>query len=322
MMPGLFSDDVIESLLGRLATSFRLDRRIGGEMVGRRLEEIMREAAGTETVDFGSSGDPTELRRDTDGIMHFHYRPHLFPGMDPALRLGHLVQYHLLPRELPSSSPVDGAALLESYCHLSGDLFGWKGTPDGGLNLWLLDVSGHGVRAGFAAVIFKLILSDIDPSLPLPTIAGEAERRFIETRVPEDPRCIFATGVLLRIHRHGRLEYLSAGHPPMLVRRRSGSVQRFEATTVPLALFPEIEPTVAELVLDRDESLFICTDGLLELRNSAEQDFGIDATAEILASSDGTPQGICSSLIEALGRFHELDRLEDDLSFIAVRLRH
>ena len=44
--------------------------------------------------------------------MNFFYRPHLFPGMDPALHLGHIVQYNLLPRQMPLDSPVEAVAML------------------------------------------------------------------------------------------------------------------------------------------------------------------------------------------------------------------
>ena len=82
-------------------------------------------------------------------MLDFYYRPHLFPEMDPALRLGHRLQFDLLPRHLPEGSPLRIAAVLESYCHLSGDLLGWRLEEDE-LFLWIADVSGHGVRAGLA----------------------------------------------------------------------------------------------------------------------------------------------------------------------------
>jgi len=240
--------------------------------------------------------------------------------MDPALHLGHLVQYNLLPRHMPSDSPVEVVAMLESYCHLSGDLFGWT-CDDGELTMWVLDVSGHGVRAGFAAVVFKLILADTDPQLPLTAMAKEVETRFIDTRNPEDPGTIYATGVLLRLHRNGVVDYLSAGHPPLMVRRSSGSVDSFPATAVPIALLPEIETTSSSFSIDSDDALVICTDGLLELTNDQGEVFGLDHTVASIARSDGSPYGIYATLTQAIDDFHELDRLNDDLSFVAMRLR-
>ncbi len=314
------SETTIRTLLDNLAMTFNLDRSFGDRSLRDHLDEIIREAATTEIVDFGAPGNAAELRRSSEGTMNFFYRPHLFPGMDPALHLGHVVQYNLLPRQMPLDSPVEAVAMLESYCHLSGDLFGWR-SNEGVLTAWVLDVSGHGVRAGFAAVVLKLILADTDPNLPLTTLAKEVEARFIETRNPEDPGYIYATGVLLRIGRNGVVEYLSAGHPPVIVRRSSGVVDTFPATAVPIALLPEMETASAAFELDPGDAVVICTDGLLELTNDEGEVFGLDHTITSIALSDGSPCGIYSTLTQAIEDFHELDRLDDDLSFVAMRLR-
>jgi serine phosphatase RsbU (regulator of sigma subunit) len=314
-------ETTICSLLQNLRESFRLDQSLGGRSLGEQLEEIIREAAATEIIEFGTPGSKTELRRSSEGVMSFYYRPHLYPGMDPALHLGHLVQYNLLPRELPVDSPIEAVAMLESYCHLSGDLFGWRSTPDGGLTTWVLDVSGHGVRAGFAAVVFKLILAEVDPTLPLTALAKEVESRFIETRNPDDPGCIYATGVLLRISPTGAVDYLSAGHPPVIVRRSSGAIETLPATGIPIALVPEVKTDSASFGLAPGDAAVICTDGLLELKNDTGELFGLEHVTESIAASDGSPCGIYRDLTQAIGSFHDLDRLDDDLSFVAMRLR-
>lgn len=97
-------------------------------------------------------------------------------------------------------------------------------------------------------------------------------------------------------------------------------MERFDSTAVPLALFPEMPTASASLELGPGDSLMVCTDGLLELENDHGQAFGIDHTAASLVASDGSPCGIHSSLTRAVSDFHELDRLEDDLSSVALRL--
>ena len=91
------SETAIRSLLDTLGRTFNLERSFGDRPLGTHLEEIIREAAATEIVEVGVPGDAAELRRSSEGAMNFFYRPHLFPGMDPALHLGHVVQYNLLP---------------------------------------------------------------------------------------------------------------------------------------------------------------------------------------------------------------------------------
>jgi len=314
-------DRTVDELLDRLGASFRLDQHLGGRTLGDLFEATIRHAADAPAVDFGRLGDPSELHCSADGIMHFLYRPHLFPGMDDALRLGHLVQFDLLPRELPDRSPVAIAAMLESYCHLSGDLFGWRSEDDGGLAAWMLDVSGHGVRAGFGAVVMKLILAETDPNLTLIEMADQIERRFLELRHPDDPAALYATGVLLRIAADGRAEYLSAGHPPLLVRRSDGTVDAFDATSVPLALLPEIDAESRPITLRPTDTLLVFTDGLIELADPDGRPFGLERTSEVLGATPGEPIDVIEALEDAVADHHDLDRLDDDLSLLAMRLR-
>jgi sigma-B regulation protein RsbU (phosphoserine phosphatase) len=241
--------------------------------------------------------------------------------MDETLRLGHLVQFHLLPRRLPDGSPVEAAAMLESYCHLSGDLFGWQASGDGDLTVWMLDVSGHGVRAGFAALVIKLILQDTDPTLPLAELAKDVERRFLDTRRPEDPAPLYATGVFLRLGRDGRGEYLSAGHPPILVRGSDGTVRALEATSVPLILLPELAAESRPAHVRPDDTVLIFTDGLVELRDPTGETFGVHRVSEVLAQAAGGPDEVLEALVGAVSAFHDLDRLDDDLSLLILRLR-
>lgn len=308
----------LDDLLGLLSESFLLDERIAGTHLGDLLAETIREAGRRPLPDLGQEGDRRRVRRDSGEPLTFLYRPHLFPGMDEALKLGHATQYHLLPRELPPDSPVDAAAALESYCHLSGDLFGWRGESDETLTLWLLDVSGHGVRAGFAAVIMKLLLAEMDPGLPLTEIPRLLEERFEAVRNPEDPIILYATGAFLRIADGGGIDYVSAGHQPLLLCREDGSVESLDATGMPVALIAGNPWEEEATRLAKGDTLLLYSDGLVELRNELGEEFGEDRVAEVLRRGGRAPD-ICDRLLRAIEDFHDLERLDDDLSLIVLQ---
>jgi sigma-B regulation protein RsbU (phosphoserine phosphatase) len=240
--------------------------------------------------------------------------------MDEALRLGHAVQFHLLPRSLPPESPVDAAAVLESYCHLSGDLFGWRSEADGTLTLWLIDVSGHGVRSGFAAVVMKLLLVEADPALPLTDIPRLLEDRFEALRNPEDPRPLFATGVFVRIAVGGAIDYVSAGHEPMLLCRKNGSVDDLDATGMPIALIGGNPWEGGATRLSEGDTLLLYSDGLVELSNDVGEEFGEDRVADVVRRG-GPASEIADRLMRAIEDFHDLERLDDDLSLIVLQRR-
>ena len=59
------------------------------------------------------------------------------------------------------ATPVAIAAVLESYCHLSGDLFGWEARRDGKFLIWIVDMAGHGLRAGLASAILRTLVTNL-----------------------------------------------------------------------------------------------------------------------------------------------------------------
>ena len=313
-------DSTVDDLLHLLSESFLLDERIAGNRLGDLLAETIRDAGRRPLPDLGQAGDRYTVRRDVDEPLTFLYRPHLFPDMDEALRLGHAVQYHLLPRELPPDTPVDAGAVLESYCHLSGDLFGWRGESNGKLTLWLIDVSGHGVRAGFAAVVMKLLLAEMDPGLPLTEIPRQLENRFQAARNPDDSTFLYATGAFLRIADDGGIDYVSAGHQPLLMCREDGTVESLDATGMPIALIPGERWEGGETRLAKGDTLLLFSDGLVELRNDVEEEFGVDRVADVLRRG-GPASEIGENLLRAIEDFHDLERLDDDLSLIVLQRR-
>jgi len=313
-------DSTVDDLLRLLSEVFLLDERIAGNRLGDLLAETIREAGRRPLPDLGQAGDRRTVRRDVEEPLTFVYRPHLFPGMDEALRLGHAVQYHLLPRGLPSDTPVDAAAVLESYCHLSGDLFGWRGESTGKLTLWLVDVSGHGVRAGFAAVIMKLLLAEMDPWLPLTEIPRQLENRFQAVRNPDDSVFLYATGAFLRIAEDGGIDYVSAGHQPLLLCREDGSAESLDATGMPVALIAGNPWEAGATRLAKGDTLLLYSDGLVELRNHVGEEFGGDRVVDVLRRGGPAPE-IADNLLRAVEDFHDLERLDDDLSMIVLQRR-
>jgi len=310
--------DRLPDLLERLGTTFDVTFPVSGQPLSDHFERVVSEAA-AQAPAWGEPGARLRLDRITDGALTFLYRPHLFPGMDDALRLGHLAQFHSLPRRLPAAAPVTVAAMLESYCHLSGDLFGWHETGDGGFLLWLVDASGHGVRAGFAAVVLRLLLDEADATLPLPRLLDGLEKRFEAARNRADRRPLYVTGVFLRFEPDGSVSFVSAGHPPALVRAADGSLRECGPTCRPIGLLPPMEAAARALRLESDDVVLLYTDGLIEAGDLEGRPFGAERLAHSLRDADGGLPQIAAAIYAAVAQHHDLTRLEDDLTFLLLQ---
>jgi serine phosphatase RsbU (regulator of sigma subunit) len=237
--------------------------------------------------------------------------------MDLKLRLAHKLQFRMLPRDTPPESPLRIAAVLESYCHLSGDLFGWESFPDGRFLLWIVDLSGHGVRSGLASAVLKVILDHAPGRSRVGDLVGRLNAALAEC-VREPFHNLYATGVFLMLGRDGSAEFVSAGHPPVLVRSRDKELRELRSNTLPIGMFPGHDYAVETTRLDRGDTLLLFTDGVLEAANAQGETFGLDRLRRSLLPDFDAPEIASHRLYRQLSRHQDMDRLHDDVSLVVA----
>ncbi len=308
-------EELVDELIDGLGQLFDLSTLVDGSPLGEAMEKRLRSLRPSEPPAWGTAGDIEQVAKLEAGPLDFYYRPHLFPDMDPALRLGHLLQFDLLPRRLPAASPLRVAAVLESYCHLSGDLLGWR-QDDDELFLWIADVSGHGVRAGLAAAVLYFLVDEIGAE-PRPALfAQKMNDRMLQARNDSDYRPLFATGFWLRVGTDGRGAYASCGHPPVFLKRAAGGIEKLGATGMPLGMMPRQRFDQVEVRLEPGDSLCLFTDGLLEARDAEGEEFGDLRLAEILGRQASPPLDAAQSIYQAVRRHQDANLFDDDLTFL------
>lgn len=311
------SEQVVHELMTELRRAFDLATPLGDGSLGDAVERRIRALKLGDTPAWGSQGSMTQLAKKESGALDFYYRPHLFPDMEPALRLGHGLQFDLLPRHLPKESPLRIAAVLESYCHLSGDLLGWRMEGEE-LFLWIADVSGHGVRAGLAAATLYFLIDSIEDGLRPGVFAQRVSELMLAARNPEDPRALFATAVWLRAGADGRVTYASSGHNPMLLLQSTGEIAYLGSTGKPLGLLPRQTFADRRFELDETDVLCLFTDGLVEARSPDEEELGTDRLAEIVRRRSGSPMDLTRAIHWAVREHQSTRLLDDDLTYMVV----
>jgi sigma-B regulation protein RsbU (phosphoserine phosphatase) len=221
----------------------------------------------------------------------------LLPNPDLAPR-GWDVRFHYQPAGMVSGD----------YCDLV--------ETDRGLLFMLGDVSGKGVAASMImSHLHATFRSLAEASLPLDRMVEDANRIFCESTLAGQ----FATLVVGRAAHDGSVEFVSAGHLPLL-HIHAGGVAPKDSTGVPLGMFCGARFPVHRLTLTHGDTVFLYTDGLTEALNRAGQEYGLQRIRALAARHVGkAPDALISECLADLVSFGEGVKQTDDLTLLVVR---
>lgn len=111
----------------------------------------------------------------------------------------------------------------------------------------------------------------------------------------------------------------SAGHPAAAMLRSDGRVLMAAGGGLPLGLFPDAQPATQELLLEKDDILFLYTDGVAQARGPGNSYFQ-DRLAEELSDLAGQPPDeLVASMRRAMNSFSG-GNLVDDVTMMALRV--
>jgi phosphoserine phosphatase RsbU/P len=112
----------------------------------------------------------------------------------------------------------------------------------------------------------------------------------------------------------------SGGHPPALVLRDDESVEVLDRDTgVLLGVFPSIELTDHDVVLNPGDALVLVTDGVHEARDDDGRQFGLERLTELLSTCAGRSAEGIARRIERSVLDHRGERADDDLAVVVLR---
>ena len=205
------------------------------------------------------------------------------------LSLAAEMQWGLLP---PLSFSFEGttvAGLLEPAYEVGGDCFDYA-LNEGIVSLAVFDAMGHGVHSsvvsGLAVGAYRHARRK---NVPLPALFDTMDRASAGLMGDS-----FVTALAAELDvATGRLSWVCAGHPsPLIFRDGSMLPEMALSPTLPLGLalsFGELESSVAQVALQPGDRVLLYTDGVVEARDPAGEEFGLGRLADhfVRESSSG-----------------------------------
>lgn len=246
--------------------------------------------------------------------------------LEHELDLARQVQQSLFPSPLPKMPGVQLAAVNHPARIVSGDLYDVIVIDPERVAILCADVSGKGFPAALMAselqayvrATLRAACVFADTSLgPLPIqvvalVNDQLSRHYGSGR--------YATMFFAEYDTHERLlRYVNAGqNAPLLLDPGAASVAELSTGGPPVGLFDHAAYEVGTVIVPEKGTVLIYTDGIVEARNHADEEFGVPRLVNACASTNRDVDGLLTGITRAVRLWSGECEQGDDMTLVAL----
>ena len=236
------------------------------------------------------------------------------------MEIARQIQSSILPRTLPTLPGLQLTARYIPMASVAGDFYDVLIQDDKRLCILIADVSGHGVGAALIASMLKVAFASQRPVLsdPAQVLAG------INHALSDKLENNFVTAGCIFIDTNAdTIQYASAGHPPMILHRRTEQkLSEFGDNGIILGPFPEAEYKSTLMHLESGDRLILYTDGIIETKSASGSFYG-DRSFKTFIEAHGhlSTESFADTILQHLAQWSGKpsgESLDDDITLIVV----
>src|SRR5580692_2453316 len=244
----------------------------------------------------------------TEGLAHIR--------MQTELSLAHGIQATLVPTVSFQNAGFEVYGKSIPSTEMGGDLIDVIAS-DGSLLVYVADVSGHGLAAGQLMGMLKTAMRLAVQFRQPPVALLESTDRVLPGLKKPD---MYATLALLQFDGSAEVAYALAGHVPILhYRDRSRDTAELSMEQFPLGLIPGGCYASQRITYSPRDLFLMLTDGISEVPNDRDEDFGLARLAQLLTQYAAQPlPHICELILKEVGQH---DAQQDDQTLLLLRVR-
>jgi sigma-B regulation protein RsbU (phosphoserine phosphatase) len=239
------------------------------------------------------------------------------------LESARIIQQSFMPQILPTSPRglFELAAKNIPASAVGGDFYDAILLDENRLALLIGDVSGKGVPA---ALHMARIMSDFRFY-----VQQESEPQVLLSRlnnlvVERGQRGMFITLQFAIVDlKNKKLSLANGGHLPVLhishESHRAGLITCDAGA--PLGIARDLHFDAVECEIDSGDALFFYTDGLVEMRNKAREQFSLDGLVAVASQKWPSAEALLNTVLESVRDFSDHEPQHDDLTAMAFMLK-
>ncbi len=236
--------------------------------------------------------------------------------MDEELAIAREIQQALLP-DPTKVMPFVAAHSQNFPCReVGGDYFDYFEMDGGRLGFALGDVAGKGMPAALlTSMIQGMFSAQTLLDLPLPAMISNVNRNLVK-RGTGNRFVTFFFGIL---DEQGNCAYTNAGHNPPYVISAKGEMRELKEGGMVLGLFSSAQYGSGTIQLQPGDHIVLFTDGVIEARNTAGDEFGEERLCDLLRKhSRASTSEILERLKEAIASFSANAPQHDDITMMVL----
>lgn len=242
--------------------------------------------------------------------------------LQSELNMAKKLQCSLLPKDLPEDK-IEFSYIYKPCETLGGDFLDIFKIDSDHIGVYIADVSGHGVAASMLTVFLR---SSIDKSTLSPASALKKLYKEFNNDYSDQDYYITVFYAIIDL-RNNTLVYSNAGHnvSPIIFSSESKKFELLRIPGIPISNWVE-EPIYSDrqVGLEKGDRLFLYTDGIVELKNKNNEQFGEDRLVSVLLSENSNPNIVLDQIIEATCKFagiHSYSHISDDITMALLHFK-
>ena len=239
--------------------------------------------------------------------------------MEKELSVAASIQQRILPEVLPKIEGYDLAGTNIPSREVGGDYYDCVDLGNGKYALIIADVAGKGIGAALlVSTLDAALYSYLEFDIPL-TEMSERLNKLIYKSSPSDKYITFFIAVL--DSKSGELDIVNAGHNPILLLRKDGTLEKLDAGGVGLGMFDFSVPlTGQKTIMHSGDKLFLYTDGIPEAMNENEEEYSDEKMINFLLNhSQSSSEDFIDVLVKDVQDYAGTALQSDDITAVILK---
>ncbi len=285
------------------------------QITGGNLNVVVNVRSNSE---FASLSDDINMTVDTLK----RYIAEAAARIDKELEFARIIQMSALPNTFPpfpDHKELDIFASMNAAKEVGGDFYDFYMVDDSKLAFIIADVSGKGIPAAMFMMTSKTLIKSLaTEGNDIATTITLANSKLCENNEAN----MFITAFMGCLDlKTGKLEYVSAGHNPPLIKHGDGSFEYLpKSKTIVLAAMDGYPYRAQEMQLEPGDMIYTYTDGVTEATDSNNELYGEPRLKDALnAKSWDNMEELCKGIKKDVDAFVGEAPQFDDITMLAIR---